>query len=117
MARVVFGYDPGFKREAAGVGAKGGEMRRIVDDSLLEGKLLPDHITVDAAAAVMKKLERAGHFLPNRDGHDRGHDQLAMGMLEARTAGCPGVLEKHAVHQAAIALQVDEPVAIYPENF
>ena len=117
MARVMLGNDPDLEWEAAGEGAKRGEVRRVVDDPLFERELLLDHIAVDAAAAVVEELERAGHFLPDRNRNDRRDDQLAVGVLEAGAAGGARVLEEHAVHEAAVALQVDQTVAVDPEDF
>ena len=91
-------------------------MGRVVDDSFLDRELLLHHVAVDAAAAIVEEFERAGHFLPDRDGHDRRDDQLAVGVLEAGAAGCARVLEKHAVDEAIVAFQVDEPIAIDPED-
>ncbi len=40
-----------------------------------------------------------------------------MGVLEAGPAGGADVLEEHAVDQPVVLLQVDEPIAIDPEDF
>ena len=80
------------------------------------GELLLDHVAVDAAAAVVEELQGAGHLLPDRDRHDRRDDQLAVGVLEAGAAGGADVLEHHAVDQPVVLLQVDEPVAVDPED-
>ena len=87
-----------------------------IDDAFLGGELLLDHVAVDAAPAIIKELERAGHFFPDRDRHDRRDDQLAVRVLEAGPAGGADVLEEHAVDQPGVVLQVDKPIAINPED-
>ena len=110
------GDDPGLEREPAGERAERREVGRVEDDPLLAGELLLDHVAVDAAAAVVEELQRAGHLFPDRDRHDRRDDQLAVRVLEAGPAGGADVLEEHAVDQPGVLLQVDEPVAIDPED-
>ena len=91
-------------------------MGRVEHDPLLGGQLLLDHVAVDAAAAVVEELQRAGHLLPDGDRHDRRDDQLAVRVLEAGPAGGADVLEEHAVDQPRVLLQVDQPVAVDPED-
>ena len=117
MAGVVLGHDPGLERKPAGVGAEGREVGRVEDDPLLDGELLLDHVAVDAAAAVVEELQGAGHLFPDRDRHDRRDDQLAVRVLEAGAAAFAHVLEQHAVDQPGVFLQVDQPIAVDPEDF
>ena len=66
--------------------------------------------------AVVEELEGAGHLLPDRDRHDRGDDELAVRVLEAGPAGGADVLEEHAVDQPVVLLEVDQAVAVDPED-
>ena len=82
MAGVVFRQNPRLEGEPAGEGTEGDEARRVQHDPLFGGQLLLDHVAVHAAAAIVVKLQRAGHFLPDVDRHDRRDDQLAVGVFQ-----------------------------------
>ena len=117
LAGMVLGNDPGFERKAAGERRQNQEAARVQHDAAGRGQLLLDHVAINAAAAVVEKLERPGHLLPDRNWHDRRDDQLRVGVFQRRTGGGPLVFEDQSVHQARIALQVDQPVPIDPEHF
>ncbi len=116
VARMRLGQDPGLEWEPARVGAEGGEVGGVEDDPPLGRELLLDHVAVDAAASVVEELQGAGHLLPDRDRHDRRDDELAVGVLQAGAGGGADVLEEHAVDQPRVLLQVDQAVAVGPED-
>ena len=100
--------------------AKGAKLTKFGVSStiaLFRGQFLMDHVAVDAAAAVVEELQRAVHFLPDVDRHDRRDDQLRVRVLQRGAGGGADVLEDHAVDQARVFLQIDEAIAVDPEDF
>ena len=75
-----------------------------------------DHVAKDAPAAVVVELQRPGHLLPDADRHDRRDDQLRVRVLQRRPGGAADVLEEHAVDQPRVLFQIDQAVAVDPQD-
>ena len=99
--------------------AKGHRTRKLRVSSttrLPAGQLLLHHVAINAAAPVVEELQRAGHFLPDRDGNDGRHDQLRMGVLQRRSRRRSLVFKDQSVNEPRISLEVDEPVPKDPQH-
>src|SRR5262245_33141326 len=116
MAVVVPRHNPGLEGKSAGIGSEADEARRIEDDSPFRSKLLMNHVAVNTSAPIVKEFEGAVYLLTHVDWNDRGNNKLRMGVRQRCTSSRAYILEKHAIDQTAVLLQIDQPVAIDPNH-
>ena len=79
-------------------------------------KLLVDDIAEDATLLVVVVGLCAVQLFLHELGDDRRGDDLGMGMVQRRARGPALVLEDQDVAQAAVALEVQDAVAVGPEH-
>src|ERR1039458_1240394 len=113
---VPLGQDPGFEGETGRVRSDGQEAVAVGNDAHSGLGLLPYDVTKNAALFVYVILLRAFQFLGDILGNNRQRDQLPMGMLQRRPCRYPMVLEDQDVLEATVLLQIDDAVAVGPQD-
>ena len=114
---MLLGIDPGLEGEPGRKGDHDQEVPGLLDDALGRGKLLVDDIAEDAALLVVVVGFGAVQLFLHELRDDRRGDDLRMGVVQRGTCGPALVLEDQHIAQAAVALQVQDPVAVGPEHF
>ena len=113
---MVLGHDHDLKRQVRRVWRERDEMLRFVDDAPAVCTLLPDHITQRAAFLVTEIVFGTLQLLQHALGHHRKTNQLRVAVRLRRACLLAVVLEYEHIAQRRMAHEVDQPVAIRPED-
>src|ERR1035441_8800043 len=113
---VPLGHDPCFEWKTGRVGSDGQEAVAVGNDAYSGLGLLPEDVAKNAALFVNVILLRAFEFLNDVLGNNGQGDQLPVAMLQGRSRRCPMILEDQDVLEAAVLLQIDDAIAVRPQN-
>src|SRR2546422_835295 len=113
---VPLGQHPHLERKPRGEGRDGEELGVLPHDPAPVADLLMDDVAVDTAFLILIVFTAAGDLVHHVGRDDGQRDQLRVRVLQRGPGGLAVVLEDQDVAQPAVFPQVQDAVAVCPED-